>query len=51
MINVTMTGTGGMIPLPDRFLASCVIEYNGRKILIDCGEGTGFSSQRKNIHQ
>jgi ribonuclease Z len=49
MINVTMTGTGGMIPLPDRFLASCVIEYNGRKILIDCGEGTQVSLHKGKI--
>jgi len=43
MINVTLIGTGGMIPLPERFLASCLIEYNGRSILIDCGEGTQIS--------
>lgn len=49
MINVTLTGTGGMIPLPDRFLASCVIEYNGRKILIDCGEGTQVSLHKGKI--
>lgn len=43
MINVTLIGTGGMVPLPERFLASCLIEYNGRSILIDCGEGTQIS--------
>lgn len=43
MINVTLIGTGGMIPLPERFLASCLIEYNGKSILIDCGEGTQVS--------
>ena len=43
MINVTLIGTGGMVPLPERFLASCLIEYNGRSILIDCGEGTQVS--------
>lgn len=43
MINVTLIGTGGMIPLPERFLSSCLIEYNGRSILIDCGEGTQIS--------
>ena len=49
MIDVTLTGTGGMIPLPDRFLASCAIEYNGRKILIDCGEGTQVSLHKGKI--
>lgn len=43
MINVTLVGTGGMVPLPNRYLASCHIEYNGRGILIDCGEGTQIS--------
>ena len=43
MINVTLIGTGGMVPLPERFLASCLIEYNGKSILIDCGEGTQIS--------
>lgn len=43
MINVTLIGTGGMVPLPERFLASCLIEYNGRSVLIDCGEGTQIS--------
>ncbi|MBP1925487.1 ribonuclease Z [Sedimentibacter acidaminivorans] len=43
MINVTLIGTGGMIPLPNRFLASCLIEYNGKSILIDCGEGCQIS--------
>lgn len=43
MIDVTLVGTGGMVPLPERFLASCLIEYNGKSILIDCGEGTQIS--------
>ena len=43
MINVTLIGTGGMIPLPNRFLSSCLIEYNGKSILIDCGESTQVS--------
>lgn len=43
MINITLIGSGGMIPLPSRYLASCLIEYNGKGILIDCGEGTQIS--------
>ena len=43
MINVTLIGTGGMIPTPYRFLSSCLIEYNGKSVLIDCGEGTQIS--------
>jgi ribonuclease Z len=29
-----------MIPLPDRWLTCCWIEYQGSAVLIDCGEGT-----------
>lgn len=40
MPEITLVGTGGMLPLPDRWLTSCFIEHNGKAILIDCGEGT-----------
>jgi ribonuclease Z len=40
MLDVCLLGTGGMMPLPNRWLTSLLIRYNGRMILIDCGEGT-----------
>lgn len=40
MINITLIGTGGMIPLPYRWLTSLWLEYNGKACLTDCGEGT-----------
>lgn len=40
MVDVCLPGTGGMIPLENRWLACCWIEYQGKAILIDCGEGT-----------
>ena len=40
MIDVCLLGTGGMMPLPDRFLTSLYVRYSGKVILIDCGEGT-----------
>lgn len=40
MLKVTLLGTGGMMPLMDRALASAMLEANGRRLLIDCGEGT-----------
>ncbi|GAA0124508.1 ribonuclease Z [Clostridium sp. CTA-19] len=43
MINVTLLGCGGGMPMPFRNLASLLINYKGRKILIDCGEGTQVS--------
>lgn len=37
-----------MLPLPDRWLSSMWLEYNGKACLIDCGEGTQISiNQRK----
>lgn len=40
MIDVCLAGTGGMLPLPERWLTCFWIEYNGKACLIDCGEGT-----------
>ena len=40
MIDVTLLGTGGMYPLPGRALTSLYIRFEGRAVLIDCGEGT-----------
>ena len=43
MLNVCLLGTGGMMPLPRRWLTSLIVRYNGSSILIDCGEGTQIS--------
>lgn len=40
MLDVCLLGTGGMMPLPNRWLTSMMIRYNGSSMLIDCGEGT-----------
>ena len=40
MIDVTLLGTGGMFPLPDRALTALYLRYDGRALLVDCGEGT-----------
>ncbi len=40
MFTCCLAGTGGMLPLPDRFLTCFLLEYNGKALLIDCGEGT-----------
>lgn len=40
MPDITLLGTGGMLPLKDRFLTSLYYEQNGKALLIDCGEGT-----------
>ncbi len=38
MPDICLAGTGGMLPLKDRYLTGCFLEYNGKAILIDCGE-------------
>lgn len=40
MLDVSLIGTSGMMPLPNRWLTSMVMRYNGKMLLIDCGEGT-----------
>jgi ribonuclease Z len=40
MLDVSLLGTGGMMPLPNRFLTSLLLRYNGRLLMVDCGEGT-----------
>ncbi len=40
MVDVCLLGTGGMLPLLNRFLTSMVLRYKGKMILVDCGEGT-----------
>ncbi len=45
MIDVALLGTGGMMPLPNRWLTSLLIRYNGRMILLDCGEGTQITAK------
>jgi ribonuclease Z len=40
MLDICLLGTGGMVPLPGRWLSSLLVRQNGTMILIDCGEGT-----------
>ena len=47
MLTVCLPGTGGMLPLPDRWLTCCWMEYQGGALLIDCGEGTPQVALRK----
>jgi ribonuclease Z len=39
MLDVALLGTGGMMPLADRFLTGMLLRLNGRMLLLDCGEG------------
>lgn len=46
MVDVWLPGTGGVIPLENRWLTCCWIEYQGKAILIDCGEGTQIALKK-----
>lgn len=48
MIDLTLLGCGGNVPMPNRFLSSLFINYKGSKILIDCGEGTQVAMKKYN---
>ena len=47
MLDVCLLGTGGMMPLPYRWLTSLMMRYNGHNVLIDCGEGTQVAMKEK----
>lgn len=47
MLDVCLLGTGGMMPLPYRWLTSLIMRYNGKSVLIDCGEGTQIALREK----
>jgi ribonuclease Z len=38
-----------MIPLPNRWLTCCWIEYQGAAVLIDCGEGTQIALKKAGL--
>lgn len=40
MLDVCLLGTGGMMPMPHRWLTSLMLRSEGSNLLIDCGEGT-----------
>lgn len=46
MMTVTLLGTGGTQPLPNRALASAAITVGGSTVLLDCGEGTQTAARR-----
>lgn len=47
MLDVCLLGTGGMMPLPHRWLTAALMRYNGSSLLIDCGEGTQVAIKEK----
>ena len=47
MLDICLLGTGGMMPLPYRWLTSMAARCNGSGLLIDCGEGTQIALKKK----
>lgn len=47
MLDICLLGTGGMMPLPKRWLTSMMARCDGSSLLIDCGEGTQIALKEK----
>ncbi len=47
MLDICLLGTGGMMPLPYRWLTSLMTRCEGSHLLIDCGEGTQIAIKEK----
>lgn len=47
MLDICLLGTGGMMPLPYRWLTSMMARCKGSSLLIDCGEGTQIALKEK----
>jgi len=47
MLDICLLGTGGMMPLPYRWLTSLMARCDGSSLLIDCGEGTQIALREK----
>jgi ribonuclease Z len=43
MLDIYLLGCGGSLPVPYRSLTALLVNYKGKKLLIDCGEGTQVS--------
>lgn len=48
-LEVFILGTGGMMPLPGRNLASVMVRREGELFLFDCGEATQIAVRRMNL--
>lgn len=49
MLDVCLLGTGGTLPLVNRWLTSLMVRYKGHAVLIDCGEGTQIAAQQAGL--
>ena len=49
VLEVILPGTGGTVPRKDRWLATCLLRYQGSSLLIDCGEGTQIALKEAGV--
>ncbi|MCI2048023.1 MAG: ribonuclease Z [Faecalibacterium sp.] len=49
MVDVTLLGCGGTMPLPGRALSALSVRCGGRSILVDCGEGTQAAARAAGV--
>lgn len=47
MLDICLLGTGGMMPMPQRWLTAMLARCSGVDLLIDCGEGTQIALKEK----
>lgn len=47
MLDICLLGTGGMMPLPYRWLTAMMARCGGSSLMIDCGEGTQIALKEK----
>ena len=46
MLDIALVGAGGFMPMHNRFLTAMLARYNGRMLLVDCGEGSQIMIRR-----
>ncbi|MBA2448806.1 MAG: ribonuclease Z, partial [Chloroflexi bacterium] len=46
MLDVTLVGTAGTVPLPGRWLSAVLARLGPELLLFDCGEGTQISMRQ-----
>ena len=49
MLDICLLGTGGMMPLPYRWLTALMLRFEGSQLLIDCGEGTQIAAKKAGL--
>ncbi|MBR4107146.1 MAG: ribonuclease Z [Akkermansia sp.] len=49
MLDICLLGTGGTLPLVNRWLTSLMVRYQGHAVLVDCGEGTQIAAQKAGL--